>query len=73
MEIRLRPFMTPNFVSMELPIGRREDGYNPDRGTIPLKDVPAQDLAWLCARFRADVFAKARKQDPGAGEKGKEA
>jgi hypothetical protein len=64
MEIKLKPFMTPNFVLMELPVGKRGDGFQPDKGCIPISEVPAKDLADLCAQFTAAVFKKAGKVPP---------
>ncbi len=64
MEIKLRPFGTPNFVILDLPPGKREDGFRSDDRSIPLRDVPAEDLDKLCNAFRAEVFRKAGKTDP---------
>lgn len=53
MTIQLRPFQTPNFVLTSF-----------ESVSFPLKDVPADELATLCADFQAEVFKKAGKTDP---------
>lgn len=63
MEIKLRPWVTPNFVRLEAPPVLRQEGWRELDG-IPLKDVPAEDLDRLCTEFRAEVFRKAGKKDP---------
>lgn len=52
MTIQLRPFQTPNFVLAGETL------------SFPLKDIPADELATLCADFQAEVFKKAGKTDP---------
>jgi len=64
-EIKLKPFTVPNFVILEQKPGRREDGIQA-APSIPLADMAADDLAAMCDKFRADVFAKAGKADTGA-------
>lgn len=66
MEVNLRNFQVPNFVIQErLVPGLKQDGFKPVDG-IPLKEVPESALAHLCDNFRAAVFEKAGKKDPGA-------
>lgn len=60
MEIKLRPFRTPNFVIIPETYGRSTD-------SIPLCDVPAKDLSDLCDQFRSEIFRKAGKKDPREG------
>jgi hypothetical protein len=62
-KIKLRPFMTPNFVLQELSPGSRSEGYQ-QGPSYPLSDVPAEDLAAMCDEFRAEIFRKAGKTDP---------
>lgn len=53
MNLPIRPFQTPNFVLTSF-----------ESVSFPLKDVPADELATLCAAFQAEVFKKAGKTDP---------
>lgn len=64
MKIRLKPWMTPNFVILDMPPRARQEGLAPLPG-IPLCDVSAENLADLCDQFRAEVFRKAKQVDPG--------
>ncbi len=65
MKIELRPFTVPNFVIQVTPAAPRQDGFR-EAPSYPLSDVDADTLATMCAGFRAAVFAKAGKPDPGA-------
>lgn len=65
MKIDLQPFTTPNFARMSSKPGLRQEGFTVTPA-FPLADIPADDLAALCDQFRADVFAKAGKQDPAS-------
>jgi hypothetical protein len=60
-QIELEPFSTPNFVRQTnvslLP------GAEP--GCFPLSALSAEALDRLCDQFRAEVFEKAGKRDPG--------
>jgi hypothetical protein len=62
-EIKLKPFMTPNFAIQESPPGLRQDGFEP-APSIPLALLTAEALSEMCDEFRKEVFAKARKIDP---------
>jgi hypothetical protein len=53
--IKLRPFLTPNFVISE--------NNNGTSTTWPLKDIGEKELSQLCDTFRAEIFKKAGKQD----------
>lgn len=37
--IKLLPPMMPNFIFQEMPTVKREDGFDPDRGKIPITDL----------------------------------
>lgn len=63
MEVKLRPWLTPNYVKLELPPAKREDGFAATEG-IHICNLSAEDLSAQCDRFRADVFDKAGKVDP---------
>lgn len=62
MEIKIKPFLTPNFVRVEVPPESRDSGFSVVP-CFPLKDVPAEDLNKLCNDFRKEVFRKAEKED----------
>jgi hypothetical protein len=66
MQIKFKPWITPNFAHVEGPLGRRQEGVSFDRG-FALSEIPVEDLAELCDQFRADVFRKAGRPDPAAG------
>ncbi len=62
--MKLKPFQTPNFVSLDLPPRPRQAGFNAEPPTLPLKELDAEALSALCEDFRAEVFRKAGKVDP---------
>lgn len=73
-EIDLAPFLVPNFVRAartDTTKGVSADAVPDTGGTrdmaIPLKVLSEAALSALCDRFRADVFAKAGKEDPRSG------
>jgi hypothetical protein len=61
--IKLKPFSTPNFVVLEMPTKPRQDGFSSDGSSIPISEVDATVLSALCDDFRAEVFRKAGKAD----------
>ncbi len=67
MKIKLQPFRTPNFVLMEMPPGRRQDGLQENK-TFPLKDLEPDELSAMCNAFRAECFKKAGMNDPDLSE-----
>lgn len=67
MDIKLQPFLTPNFVIGVMPAQPRQEGFNPD--AVPkwsIKEVDAETLGKMCDDFRAEIFRKAEKPDPSA-------
>ena len=60
---KIRPFTTPNYVTVEAPPRPRQDGWTTSP-TISIADLDADTLSEMCAEFRAAVFAKAGKHDP---------
>lgn len=54
MNVRLKPWVTPNFVVVDLP----------DGSACHVRDVDPRVLSAMCDRFRVDVFEKAGKADP---------
>lgn len=72
MEVQFKNWVTPNFAIVKLPGRDGEGGLaafhagGPDGQTaFPVDVLDPEDLADLCDRFRADVFKKAGKTDPG--------
>jgi hypothetical protein len=63
LQVEVKEFAVPNFVSVVQAPGYREEGFNPTTG-IPLKELDASTLDQLCRNFRRAVFAKAELQDP---------
>jgi hypothetical protein len=63
MNVELQPWLTPNFVSIVMPIGKRQDGWK-EALKFELKDLDEQILSDQCDKFRKEVFAKAGKIDP---------
>lgn len=61
--MKLKPFMVPNFVMVEMPPRPRNEGMK-GLPSFPLNELPVETLDDLCLQFRADVFAKAGKKDP---------
>jgi len=64
---KLKPWITPNYVQIEQPAGRRQDGFV-QATAIPLGDLDAETLSALCDQFRYEVFQKAGKPDPSADD-----
>lgn len=62
-EVKLRPWVTPNFVSAEMPTAAREDGFK-ESPKWHISELEEDQLSELCDQFRKDIFAKAGKIDP---------
>ena len=62
-ELKLKPFSTPNFVLVEETPLSRQDGFREGR-KFSLGEIGAVELSALCDKFRMDVFTKAGKDDP---------
>ncbi len=65
LKMDVNPWIVPNFVSLRMPPGKRQDGWTPAPG-LPLSEVDPRTLADMCAAFRAEIFRKAGKMDPDA-------
>lgn len=63
LQVEIKEFATPNFVTVVREPGERQEGFQPQEG-IPLKEVDAKTLGRLCDNYRREVFNKAQKQDP---------
>lgn len=62
-EVKLKPFVVPNFVNVDMGPGKREDGPQ-SLPSFPLAELSAEALDELCTTFRRDIFDKAAKRDP---------
>lgn len=62
-EIELKPFMVPNFVSVVEPPGKREEGFK-EGMSYPLSAIGEYTLDRMCDNFRSEVFKKAGKNPP---------
>lgn len=65
----LRPFTVPNFVLATQAARPRQEGFT-EAPKYALSELPAETLADLCDKFRADVFARAGKLDPACEPEG---
>ncbi len=63
LEVELKPFQTPNFVSAAGLPGKREDGIQ-ETQSYPLSDLDPHTLAKMCDQYRSEVFKKAGKVPP---------
>ena len=68
-EMKLKPWVTPNFVILEVPARPRQEGWK-EAPSIPLAEVDVAVLSDMCDAFRAEVFKKAGKPDPTSQEPG---
>lgn len=68
MKIELLGFATPNFVIQKTPARPRQEGIT-EAPKYALSEIPAEDLASLCDRFRSEIFRKAGKLDPAKASK----
>lgn len=59
-EVRLRPFIVPNFVIAESDTAAAKD----DGVSYPLTAIDAETLDRMCSEFRDAVFKKASRQQP---------
>lgn len=64
LKVTLKPFTVPNFVIIETPPGRRQDGVDFESPKVALNDLEPEDLDRLCEEFRRAVFDKAGKCQP---------
>jgi len=62
-ELKLRPFTVPNFVSVEMPAQPRQNGFK-EAPSFALHELPPETLDRMCREFRVAVFAKAMKKEP---------
>lgn len=62
MNVKLKSFLTPNFVLQEVLARPRQEGFQ-ECPKYPLSEVDLESLSDLCDQFRKEVFEKAGKQD----------
>ena len=62
-QMKLQPFVVPNFVGIEMPPRKRQEGFTgPESSSLPLSAIEETALEELCQQFADSVFAKAGKQ-----------
>lgn len=61
--LKMQPWQTPNYASVQMPAGKRQDGFV-ELPKLHVRDLDVSVLSEMCDRWRADVFAKAGKDDP---------
>jgi hypothetical protein len=61
--LKVKPWMVPNFVSIEMPPRPKQDGIAA-LPSIPLKDLPLETLDSLAEQWRTELYAKAGKPLP---------
>jgi hypothetical protein len=62
-KVKLKPFTVPNYVLVDLPPGKREDGFT-EGPKYRLEDLDPVTLEAMCDEFRDAVFGKAKKSRP---------
>lgn len=62
-DVELRPFIVPNYVSAMAKPRPREQGVV-ESPSYALSELDEKTLSALCDEFRATVFEKAGKDDP---------
>ena len=62
-EIKLKPFKTPNYALVDEDAKPREEGFSEGR-KFHLSELDACTLSRMCNDFRKEVFKKAGKQEP---------
>lgn len=62
--VKLRPWQTPNFINGEMPVRPRQEGFIQDGPKWSLKEVGPEVLSQMCDTFRAEIFKKAGVVDP---------
>ena len=60
--IKLKPFVVPNFIREIVPPGKRQEGFKEGR-LFALSELDVETLNHLCDEFRASVLAKAANPD----------
>ena len=64
--IKTHPWHTPNCVRLHVP--HASASSLDEAPTMALEHVPAETLSDMCDNYRAEVFEKAGKDDPGGDE-----
>lgn len=61
--VHLNPWQTPNFATVIIPPGKREDGIRP-APTIAVADLDAEALDELAREWLNELYLKAKKPCP---------
>lgn len=59
-ELELNPFSVPNYVTVKMPPGNKQDGFR-EAPKFHLSELSEETLNALCEQFKKDVFEKAEK------------
>ena len=59
-DVKIKPFIVPNYVIQETTAGRKQDGFK-ESPKFVLHELDDFTLQALCDQFVEDVFAKAKK------------
>lgn len=62
-EMKMRPWLAPNFAQVESPVGRRQDGILVPNG-IPVAEIPEHVLHDMALDWVSDLYRKAGKPCP---------
>ena len=57
-ELELQEPRWPNFIRIKMPTGKRDDGITFDGPSIPVGDLDAAQVEWLCESLRAHCAVK---------------
>ena len=64
-QMKLQPFVVPNFVGIEMPPRKRQHDFaGPESSSLPLSSIDETSLEEPCQQFANAAFAKAGKQRP---------
>lgn len=57
-EMKLRPWIVPNFATLDMPVGRKQDGPR-ELPTIAVADLSEEALTDLAQQWLTELYAKA--------------
>lgn len=60
LEMKLKPWLAPNFATLEQPPGLKQEGLR-ELPSIAVKDLPQATLDALAAEWLTNLYAKAEK------------
>lgn len=66
-EMKLKPWLSPNYAPLEMPPGKREDGVK-ELPSFHVSELPQEALDAQARQWLIDLYAKAKKPNPWAVE-----